>query len=194
MLEQEQGKDGTIPAPYLDGEKVLLIPLNEADYVHHNMIWTNDPVATELMHRGTFPTSIEQHRAAYHASLSNSGEFELFVVEKQTSMIVGIAGLHAISWIARHAEFRILIGDRSVWGKGLGSETLRLLCHHGFRRLNLNKIWLGVAEVNSRAIRSYEKAGFSHEGRLRQEAYVQGKLCDVLRMSCLRTEFDGLDG
>jgi RimJ/RimL family protein N-acetyltransferase len=43
---------------------------------------------------------------------------------------------------------------------------------------------------NLRAIRSYEKAGFSLEGRLREAVYKRGAYDDVLIMSVLRSEWD----
>ena len=42
---------------------------------------------------------------------------------------------------------------------------------------------------NPRAIRSYEKVGFIHEGRKRQAMYKHGKYIDILIMSVLRTEW-----
>jgi RimJ/RimL family protein N-acetyltransferase len=60
---------------------------------------------------------------------------------------------------------------------------------HGFDTLNLNRIALRVFKNNPRAIRSYEKAGFVHEGRLRQEHYQNGEYVDVFIMSILRTEW-----
>ena len=41
---------------------------------------------------------------------------------------------------------------------------------------------------NAAAVRCYEKAGFQHEGRLRQHRYVHGRLCDLVVMGLLREE------
>jgi len=66
---------------------------------------------------------------------------------------------------------------------------MRLLLRHGFATLNLHRIYLRVFEDNPRAIRSYEKAGFVHEGRQRQGEYHEGEFHDVLFMSVLRPEW-----
>jgi RimJ/RimL family protein N-acetyltransferase len=47
-----------------------------------------------------------------------------------------------------------------------------------------------VDSDNPRAISSYEKAGFTHEGRYRQGAYKKGKYIDILLMSILRDEWN----
>jgi RimJ/RimL family protein N-acetyltransferase len=67
---------------------------------------------------------------------------------------------------------------------------MTLLLRHGFGTLNLNRVYLRVYADNQYAIRTYEKVGFVHEGRLRQAVYKYGKYSDVLMMSVLREEWD----
>lgn len=62
---------------------------------------------------------------------------------------------------------RILIGAHDCWGKGYGTEAVRLLVTYGFERLRLREIVLGVFDFNVRAIRSYEKVGFKHASTIR---------------------------
>jgi RimJ/RimL family protein N-acetyltransferase len=59
----------------------------------------------------------------------------------------------------------------------------------GFNTLNLNRIFLRVFEDNHRAIRAYEKAGFTLEGRMRQAEFRHGTYLDVLIMSAVRSDF-----
>jgi len=107
--------------------------------------------------------------------------------------LIGNFSLLQLDTVARLAEAGIFIGDKSVWNQGYGTEAMRLLLKHGFETLNLNRIWLRVYEGNRWAIRSYEKAGFIHEGRQRQAYYKQGKYQDILIMSVLRSEWDALN-
>jgi RimJ/RimL family protein N-acetyltransferase len=83
----------------------------------------------------------------------------------------------------------ILIGDKTYWNKGYGTEALKLLLKHGFETLNLNRIFLRVYEDNPRAIHCYEKVGFVHEGRMRQGRFTKGQFVDILFMSVLREEW-----
>jgi diamine N-acetyltransferase len=93
-----------------------------------------------------------------------------------------------INWRIHSAEVGIFIGDKTEWNKGYGTEVMRLLLQHGFENLNLNRIFLRVDEHNLGGIRCYEKAGFIHEGRLRQANFHEGKYYDHLIMSVLRSE------
>jgi diamine N-acetyltransferase len=103
--------------------------------------------------------------------------------------LIGSLGFADISWRIRSAEFGIMIGEKEYWGKGYGTEAVRLLTQYGFNTLNLNRIFLRVFEDNHRAIRAYEKAGFTLEGRMRQAEFRHGTYLDVLIMSAVRSDF-----
>lgn len=102
---------------------------------------------------------------------------------------IGICGLHNIRDVYQSAELRILIFNVEHIGKGVGTEACKLLVDYGFNRLNLHRIWLGVNADNERAVKCYEKVGFTHEGRLREDIFYHGKWADVIRMGILRHEW-----
>lgn len=54
-----------------------------------------------------------------------------------------------------------MIGEKSEWGKGYGPEVLRLLADTAHEQYQTERVWLTVDVVHARAIRAYEKAGFS---------------------------------
>ena len=89
----------------------------------------------------------------------------------------------------RSAEIGIFIGRKDFWNKGCGCEAMRLMIGHGFNDLNLNRIFLQVYETNPNGVRCYEKAGFKHEGRLREARYHEGRYIDMLMMSILKSEW-----
>lgn len=55
-----------------------------------------------------------------------------------------------------------------VSDSGLGQPFLRALIDHAFDNLDRHRIWLDVALDNPRAQAAYHRAGFTHEGTLRQ--------------------------
>lgn len=56
-------------------------------------------------------------------------------------------------------ETQIVIGEKKYWGKGYGSEAIRLLIQKA-KSLKISKIYLEVRPTNFRAIRAYEHCGF----------------------------------
>ena len=82
-----------------------------------------------------------------------------------------------------------MIGEKEYWNQGYGTETMRVMCRYGFEELNLNRIWLRVYETNPRGRNAYQKAGFVHEGTLREAEYKRGRYIDVHVMSVLKSDW-----
>lgn len=57
---------------------------------------------------------------------------------------------------------------------------------HAFDTVGLHRVHLDVYAFNTRAIRTYERLGFAHEGRARQFLHWNGVRHDALLMSMLR--------
>jgi RimJ/RimL family protein N-acetyltransferase len=130
--------------------------------------------------------SPEEHSLAIEVKeVSTSGE--------ECWKLIGSCGFFKLDHRNACTEFGIMIGDKSYWNRGYGTEAVRLLVRHGFQTLNLNRIYLRVLENNPRAIRAYEKAGFTHEGRQRQAEFRDGQYIDLLVMSILRSEFQRIN-
>ena len=84
----------------------------------------------------------------------------------------------------------IAIGEREYWGKGYGSDAMRVILRYAFTELNLHRVSLNVFEYNPRAMRSYEKVGFKHEGRSRGVLHRAGRRWDLIYMGILREEWE----
>jgi RimJ/RimL family protein N-acetyltransferase len=102
---------------------------------------------------------------------------------------IGDLALFELDLTNGSAGIGILIGDPADQGRGLGTDAMEVLLDFGFGELRLERMWLDVYDYNPRAIRSYEKAGFVHEGTLRHAVYRRGQHHDVHRMAILRHEW-----
>ena len=107
--------------------------------------------------------------------------------------LIGFFGLyveltHSEGWVG------IGIGERDFWSKGYGTDAMKLCLRYAFLELGLQRVALGLHGYNSRALRSYEKAGFTLEGRTRQDVLREGKRTDTLWMGILRDEWLAQNG
>lgn len=153
--------------------------------------WFNDPEVRRNLQL-IVPLGLPQEEEWFKGILQRPVEEQPLVIEihqEGTWLPVGNAGFFSIRNSDRAAEIGISIGEKTCWDKGYGSEAVRLLLKFGFNELNLNRIFLRVYETNLRGIRSYEKAGFKVDGRLRQDRFMDGKYIDVFIMSVLKSEW-----
>lgn len=161
--------------------------------------WISDPEVTEhLLMR--LPMSFAEEEIWFEKMIQRPAAEHVYVIEIKLNvdpetfetewMPVGTTSFQAIQPIDLNAEIGIMLGEKTFWNRGYGTETMKLMLRHGFNTLNLHRIWLQVYPANNRAIRSYEKAGFIQEGSFREGHYHHGVYSDVLIMSILKPEWE----
>jgi RimJ/RimL family protein N-acetyltransferase len=103
--------------------------------------------------------------------------------------LIGDVGLGGLYWNHGDTFLGIGVGEREFWGKGYGSDAMKLALRYAFTELNLRRVTLNVFEYNLRAIRCYEKLGFQHEGRVRQCLNREGRRWDLIYMGIMKEEW-----
>ncbi len=103
--------------------------------------------------------------------------------------LIGYTGLCNISKENKSGEYFIFIGDKNMWGRGIGTLITKQILKIGFINFNLNRIYLTVSELNTSGLKAYQKAGFVDEGRLREANFRKGKFHDKIIMSVLKSEW-----
>lgn len=177
------------PVPTLRAPRVYLRPA-ERDDLERFVRWFADAEVTRYLALRA-PFSLAAEERWFDQMLGSQGKrdyhFVICLVEDGTP--IGTAGLHGISGMEGNAEFGISIGEKAYWNQGYGTEALHAICDFGFGALRLERIQLQVYAPNRRARRSYEKAGFVHEGTQRHAMFAEGDFWDVDVMSLLRDEW-----
>ncbi|GHO61222.1 N-acetyltransferase [Ktedonobacter sp. SOSP1-52] len=173
---------------FLAGEKVVLRSLELEDL---DMFWTwfaDREVVRYSMGTWLFPWSKKETEQWLQQTLQDKNTLTLGVVKKDGSQLIGYAGIASISHINHSGEYYILLGEKSSWGQGYGTEATQLIVHYGFASLNLHRIMLTVSSLNTGGIKAYTRAGFRQEGILRDACYRDGVYHDKIVMSILRPE------
>ncbi|HPH95643.1 MAG TPA: GNAT family protein [Anaerolineaceae bacterium] len=153
--------------------------------------WLNDPEVAEGL-LISYPMSMAEEERWFDHMLTTPAAQHPMVIEirdEEQWVPVGNCAFHEIDWRNRFAEIGIFIGEKRFWNRGVGTTVMKMMLKHGFETINLHRIYLHVFSTNPRAIRSYEKAGFVHEGRMRESRYQNGAYADTLIMSVLRHEW-----
>ena len=173
--------------PFLIGERIYLRPLEREDAAVF-VPWVNDQEITRnlILYR---PMNRDIEEEFIARASKEQGGMVFGIALKKDDRLIGNTALHAVHGKDRHAGFGILIGDKTEWDRGYGTEVTALMVEYGFKTLNLNRIWLHVYEFNERGRRAYEKVGFRVEGTLRKHYFREGKYWDVIVMGLLRDEW-----
>ncbi len=173
------------------GKRVRLRAVERED-VKKFYEWVNDPDVTFGLSL-YLPMSMLDEEKWFERAAGRAPDEKPLAIELRAGdgwRLIGNCAFFGIDSVARSGEFGIMIGDKSLWNQGLGTETVGLILRHGFETLNLNRVVLHVFADNPRAVRAYEKAGFTREGTLREAVFKHGKYSDMHIMSVLRREWD----
>ncbi len=83
----------------------------------------------------------------------------------------------------------LCIRDREYQGKGLATRAAKLAMDYGFTVLNLYKLYLIVDKENEKAIHIYRKLGFTVEGELMHEFFINGQYRNAIRMCIFQHQY-----
>ncbi|SMP68586.1 GNAT family N-acetyltransferase [Anoxynatronum buryatiense] len=124
------------------------------------------------------------------ANKYNSNTLIYSVKEKETGKIIGHITLGNIDRKNKSARVgKVLVGDMSVRGKGIGQQMMTEILKVAFDELHLHRVSLGVFDFNSSAITCYEKSGFKKEGLLRDARKIGDEYWSLWEMSILENEW-----
>jgi RimJ/RimL family protein N-acetyltransferase len=172
--------------------KLVRLRAYEMDDLDRCWSWINDrEVVQYISAAAAFPVSRAQEEDWLRQVITQTQPPEItYAIETiEDSRHIGSVSLHNVTGNAHKAALGILIGERSCWNRGYGTDAILTMLRFGFEELNLNRVWLEVHDDNARAIACYRKCGFVEEGRLRQDRYRAGEYHDTLIMAILREEF-----
>ncbi|MBP1912919.1 GNAT family N-acetyltransferase [Thermococcus stetteri] len=154
--------------------KLVSLAVPTKDDVRKAWLWYNDRSVRLFLTAPEEIFFIEDELEWYERLRREKDRERVFsILENSTSSLVGFIGLHRIDHRDGHAELGYFLG-REHWGKGYGSEAVKLALIYAFEWLNLRKVYARVYEPNVASIRVLEKNGFELTGRMRKHHYVPG--------------------
>jgi RimJ/RimL family protein N-acetyltransferase len=190
MENTEADLQGEKPVLNISGNKVALGPLQKS-MLPSFVRWENDFTVSSMSGDPLRPISRERVEERFERRLKEASSWfiEFAIYERASMQVIGSAELRNIDKNHRTAEYGIIIGDKSCWGKGYGTETTILMLDYAFTVLGLHNVLLSTFSYNERAVRAYTRAGFRVVGRQREAARLGDQIYDMIFMDCLATEF-----
>lgn len=150
--------------------------------------WMSDLEVTT--HLGAFSTfSVEDQVEWLERARRDRFNPTFAIVLREGAKLIGSISLKDVNARRGGAEVGILVGKKSEWGKGYGTEALRLVADYAFTMLDLQTLHLWHWSFNERGRRAYLKAGFKDAGRIRSAIGLAGKRYDNCLMDLTRDDF-----
>ena len=173
-----------------EGELVRLKAINPETDADAIARWTQDSEYARFLDSNIArPLRSKSLKEEFEKESIKNDQYDFSIHISGDDRLIGFIGLGGISWVHGVAWVGIGIGEKDCWGKGYGTDAMQVVLRFAFEELNLHRVSLNVFEYNPRAVRSYEKAGFVHEGRLQRSLNRNGKRWDIIFMGILRDEW-----
>jgi len=145
----------------IDGAKVVLRQKRIED-AFHDYQWRIDPELSKL--DATFPLRV-RYKEFVRFSLDEieypSRRSRRLAIDTKDGVHIGNCMYYDLDEGRGQTELGIMIGDRDYWDGGYGTDAVVTLVGHIFKTISsINKVYLHTLEWNSRARKSFAKAGF----------------------------------
>ncbi|ALB67377.1 GNAT family N-acetyltransferase [Cronobacter dublinensis] len=131
----------------------LTLTTYDRDFLELSWTWLQDPEIKKLTLTSDFS---RQDQENFFNNLSHREDYIIYGVNLGSRKI-GVAGLKNIK--ENDAEYWGYIGEKDLWGKGLGKYLISAL-EDVAKNKGIKKLYLKVSDLNVRAIKAYQKSGF----------------------------------
>jgi RimJ/RimL family protein N-acetyltransferase len=172
--------------PIIEGSQFRLRPPRLEDAAPMADWFADTEVTAFLTMRMGLSTETEQ---AWLRGTEENRDMIVWVIEHDRRL-VGTTGIMQIDWANQHGTTGLLIGDKTVWGRGIGGEVMRVRADYAFMQHPFGKLKSGYLEGNEASRRAQLAAGYREVGRLHREHFRDGRWIDHILTELLRVDWE----
>lgn len=172
----------------IKGQRIFLRQLVEENVSEDYLGWMQDPLVTRYLESRDQTQTLDTLRAFVRNLNSSPRDYLFGIFLVQGDEHIGNIKIGSIREPHRSADLGLIVGRRSAWGKGYGTEAIALATRHAFEQLGLNKLWAGMYAENLGSYRAFIKAGYREVGRFRQHILFDGRYIDSILVEKCRNE------
>lgn len=160
---------------------IILNPLSEK-HLPNIMSWINDKDSLHYFASMQNEITPEQELSYINKILNSDKDFvySVYLLKNEEKIYIGQISINQIYWGSRNGRLFIFI-KKEFRLLGLGSDCIKAIEHKAFDELKLHKLWL-ILRSNNKAYKGYEAMGYTVEGNLVDEYYVQNKFYNMIRL------------
>lgn len=168
------GESVNLAAPGIDAGTIRLVPFGVDDITSRYLAWLADPEVNRYSVRRLAPS--QDHAAARAWLEALQPDEQVLAIYDWQAGHVGNIKYGPIDWAARRADISILIGERSVWGHGIGRRAIYLLSKYLFTERKLKSVDAGTC--NPAFVRSVLALGWKIKNIERAHIWLGDRMHD----------------
>lgn len=178
---------GKAAASRLLGRRVTLVPFGPDRITERYVAWLNDPEVNAY-----------SRRKGAHTTAADAGRYLSSLRDDEHVLAILVGGEHVgnvkygpVDWQNACADISILVGERAIWGQGIGAEAVYLVSRHLLTDIGLNRVH--ADSFNPAFLRLVDRLGWRIEGVLRERVRLGDLFFDDTMVSLLAREFRAID-
>ena len=176
--------------PFLVGPRVRLRPIEREDLPRYRELSGSVGLSLLAGELGVSESLGKLQRRFDAGEFDITDRYVCLAIEVEGGVLIGDVALkNEENMPSRAASFGIFIGDPDHVRRGYGAEASTLFLSYAFGVLGYHKVNLDFWEYNTRAQALYEKLGFVHEGRRRENHWSRGRFWDDVLMGITAEEW-----
>lgn len=161
----------TRPKPMITGSKVILRP-RRLDDSHDDYSWETDPELAQLDAVTVTAPDFHRYLTGYIGELTSPQlNSQRFSIDTLDGKHIGNCAYYHINDTRGETELGIMIGNRTYWDNGYGTDAVSTLINHIFGRTKLDRIYLKTLASNKRAWACFRKCGFTVHGQINKDGF-----------------------
>ncbi len=154
--------------------KIRPIELTDLDDIHE---YASNPNVKQYIGWPLMETKkqTEDHVALMISRNEDKTHVYASVIDNLTNKVIGTLIIFGLDEEANHAEIGYVFNE-SIWGKGHGTEAVKVLCDHAFNKMGLRKLFARIVEINVGSAKVLKKNNFTLEATLKDYYCIHGAL------------------
>ena len=173
----------------ISGNGVSLRAVTMQDCTDRYLAWMTDVETNRYMETRWFVQTLDSIREFVESVRASSDSYLFAIIHGGDH--VGNIKIGPIHSRYKNADISYFIGEKTVRGRGVASEAIRLVLGFGFGTLGLHRIQAGAFRENVASRKILERCGFALEGVFRQKYYLsdESEWTDCLEFAILQEEW-----
>ncbi len=170
MLHRSTPSGFLTQTPQLTGKKVRLRAKRLVDAIN-DYKWRRDDELCRLDAARPTGCSFEEYLKLTSESPTSFGRSCHLAIETMDGQHIGNCSYFNVDESSSEAEIGIMIGEKSFWNQGYGTDALKTVLDYIFVQTTIKRIYLKTLRWNVRAQQCFKKCGFISCGSITRDGY-----------------------